>query len=162
MSAATFAGAAIAASSGEINRSAEIEYVSHTFEGAKTESKGAELAIARVAFNTLGTLTEITDVGNPAPAISAGEWHRDEAGAGLGDDWEIRATVTAGTDPTAGDALDTWLRLNTIRQWDNTRLDDTDGVGTTTTTLRFEWRLFGGSTIQKTVNGTIIRAVINA
>lgn len=146
---------------GEPNRSAEIEYIAHTFEGVKTDGKGANIAQARVAFNTLGTCTEITDVGSPSPALSSGEWHRDETGVGLGDDWEVRATVTAGTDPTAG-TIDTWLRLDTIRQWDNTRLDDVDGVGTTTSTLTFEWRLFGGTVIQKTITGTIIRAVIAA
>lgn len=32
-------------------------------------------------------------------------------------DYEIRATVVAGFNPTAGDLIDTWLPLSTAREW---------------------------------------------
>ncbi len=147
---------------GEPDRSAEIEYVSHTFEGAKTDGKGENIATGSVQLSSNGDVAELTDIGSPAPALAGGEWHRDESSAGLGDDWEVRATLTSGTTPTSNAGLATWLRLDSNRVWGNARIDDTHGVGTTTSTLTFEWRLFGGSTIQKTVTGTIIRAVINA
>lgn len=146
---------------GEPDRSAEIEYVAHTIEGVKSDGKGENIAQARLLFNSLGTASEISDVGSATPSVGAGEWHRDEAGAGLGDAWEVRATVTSGTDPTIGNVTD-WQRLDVIVFWDNLRSDDTHGVGVTTTTITLEWRLFGFTTIQKTVTGTILRAEIAA
>jgi hypothetical protein len=67
--------------------------------------------------------------------------------AGLVGDYEIRATVIAGFNPTAGDLIDTWLSLSTNREWRyqvSGRSKYIDG------TIRFDIRDTATSTIQAT------------
>lgn len=163
MTAIALGNAAVSAAGGELDRSLEIEYIAHTLASTKVDGKGTNIAQSQIGFRTDGDMNEVTNDGSPSPAIGSGEWHRDEQTADLGDDWDIRATLTAGTNPTSG-TQDSWINLGTItRLWQNIRNDDVDGVGITTSTLTYDWRLAGGpGTILKTVTGTILSAEILA
>ena len=97
---------------------------------------------ARVARSSWGTVA-----GNVYETNPAGIYALDYAwllGGSVGD-YEIRATVIAGFNPTAGDVIDTWLSLSTNREWRyqvSGRSKYIDG------TIRFEIRDTATSTVQ--------------
>jgi hypothetical protein len=64
------------------------------------------------------------------------EWHYPRRTIVAGE-YEARATLTAGTNPTTG-TMDTWQDLGTTRAWEN--LDATNGDSTTTSTILIEIR----------------------
>ncbi len=142
-------------------RGDEIRMVAHNFSGTdifdpKTNPNPAAHGSFTLVSN--GDLTEITTVtGSPSPAVGSLEWHRDNISAGLGDDWEVRATLTAGTTPTINTGIGTFLRIDSSRQWGNTKVDT---VGTITSTLTLDYRLFGDTIIQKTITGVVVAAII--
>ena len=141
---------------------ADIGYTARTYTatGLLNDPKiGGNDADVDLTFGSNGDLTVafvgISNSGTP----DSNDWHVDNILAGLGDDWEIRATLTSGTTPTNNAGLGTWLRLNSNRTWGNFRSQFS--AGTTTSTLTFDFREFGGpGTILVTVTGTVIRAVI--
>jgi hypothetical protein len=65
------------------------------------------------------------------------------ADAGLGANYEIRATKTGGVDPTSGPALSTWHNLGTTRTWELFR----GSLGANNCYLTIEIREAGTSTI---------------
>jgi len=151
VSAATFAAAAAAAAEG---RADEIRFVSHILT---TQTIDPTTGFAFFRFETDGDLDFRADTGE-TPAVIATEWHRDNIIAGLGNDWEVRVTKTAGTNPSAGDTLNFWHPLTSSRFWRN----DTAAVGVTvTSTLTIEFRLAGTTTVLKTLTGMVIAAVMD-
>jgi hypothetical protein len=64
--------------------------------------------------------------------FSADNWCRPVSEAG---NYKIRATKTSGSDPTDGNALDTWLALTTDKFWANEKLS---GKGSISSTLLLE------------------------
>jgi hypothetical protein len=44
-------------------------------------------------------------------------WVDDGAFAEVGDDFEVRLVAVSGTNPNAGESLNTWLTINTLRRW---------------------------------------------
>ena len=94
-------------------------------------------ATAGIIFGSDGQLSErqggsVTD--------TTGEWLDP---VGDGSDYQVRATKTAGSDPTSGPALGTWHPLSTTREWRNDRSTD----GNTSSTLLCEIRKGTGSVL---------------
>lgn len=88
----------------------------------------AGVATANVAFNASGSQVK-TEGGTPT---NLGNWIQPLIGmAG----YEIRATLTSGTNPTTG-TMNTWQNLGTSRLWENSQAV----VGTKTSTILFEIR----------------------
>ena len=145
------------------DRSLEIEYVAHTFAGVQGfDPKSPVDAVGSVTFRSDGNIAETTAAGSPSPAVGAGEWHRDEPVANLGDDWDIRANVTSGSNPPDDSpGINIWLRLDVNRTWGNTRTG-VESIGVDTSTLTFDFRLNGTSEILKTIVGTVISGEITA
>ena len=141
------------------DRALEIEYVQHSMTAVQSfDPKSPVTAIISFSMLSNGLISAaFTGSGSPSPAFVAGEWHRDEPITGLGDDWDIRATVTAGLDPPDAGTVDTWLALSSNRTWGNTRTG-AEGPGTDSSTITFDWRLTGTTTILATVTGTVIAA----
>ena len=75
-------------------------------------------------------------------SLDADEWHRDNPSAGLGDAWQVRATLTAGSTPSTG-TMDTWLSLDTNRTWTNSQ----SVVGSRLSRLTFDFRVGTGPTL---------------
>lgn len=98
-----------------------------------------------VAFVAQNALTLV-------PALVPGEWLI----TGLPANWDVRATLTAGTAPGAGN-LNVWENLGTTRVWNNVR-----GVtpGTTTSTLTLDFSLAGLATAIKSVPNIVINATL--
>lgn len=143
--------------SSEEDRADEICLITHNITGTGVGGKSPVPGAAGILFQPNGDLlVTIEDTGSPSPAVNTNEWHCDNPGSGLGNDWEIRATLTSGTTPTFNAGLGTWLRLNANKSWSNTRIASS---GTTTSTLTFEFRLFGGAIIQKTITGIVLKAI---
>ena len=137
-------------------RGAEIELVTHSFAGSIIiDPKSPVSAIGRFTLQSDGNVAEATQNGAPGPALVSGEWHRDEPAANLGDDWDVRATLTGGSTPDTNAGLGTWLRLDVSRTWGNTRTD-AEGPGTDTSTLTLDFRLNGETDILATVTGMVI------
>jgi hypothetical protein len=104
-------------------------------------------------METNGDLTETGSVGlAQSLAPGAGEWHVRNTIVGLGDDWEVRATVVSGSLTSGSTGI--WERLNSARVW--TREGTTATIETVT--LDFDFRLFGTTTILKTVPNVVLQA----
>lgn len=144
-----------------VDRSDEIRFITHSFIGSSIfNSKVDAVATGAILFKSNGDVIEFTtDFGSPSPAVGSIEWHRDNISAGLGDDWEVKATLTSGSTPNINAGLGTWLRINVDRVWGNTRIA---AVGTTTSTLTLDFGLYGTSTALVTITGIITRAIITA
>jgi hypothetical protein len=69
--------------------------------------------------------------------------------AGVVADYEIRATVISGSNPTAGDALNTWLSLSSDREW---RYQVSGRGKFIQGTIKFEIRDTSTSTVQDECN----------
>jgi len=139
------AGAAAASDPG-----AAIKLVAHTFAGISFSPANAT---GQFTLASNGDLTEITTGLSPTPAVGTLEWHQDNT-ATTGADYEVRATLTAGTTPTNNAGLASFLSLGTSRTWGNV----TTAEETLTSTLTLEFRLAGGSVVIKTVTGMVISA----
>jgi hypothetical protein len=105
-------------------------------------------AQARITFGTDGT---ITYTANSPPAT--GNWFSPTTG-GIGALYWVRATLTAGANPTSG-TMSTWLQLNSARFWQN----QTTITQVLSSTVTFEIAIdSGGVTIIATVTGIDIYA----
>ncbi len=148
MSIVTLAAAAAAGP----DRSDEIRLITRSYFGT---SEAPAAGSARLSFEDNGDIVvTVGDVDQTSPAVNADEWHRDNSVSGLGDDWELRATLTSGTTPIINAGLDTWLRINTSRVWANNIAVE----GLITSTLTFEFRLYQTTTILKTITGSDVVA----
>lgn len=109
-----------------------------SFDGSNTS------ASATFQYLSDGTCNGIT---NPAGAENTPDW-AIPAFVGVGNDYDIRATLNSGSSPSSG-TLNTWQNLNITRGWNN-------NVGSNTfrsSTLLIEIRpAGGGSTL---ASGTI-------
>jgi hypothetical protein len=110
--------------------------------------RSSTAAGARTARASWGTNTPTGDV---LKTNSSGLYAIDYTWmlAGVTSDYEIRATVISGSNPTAGDALNTWLPLSTARKWDyqvSGKAKYIDG------TILFEIRDTATSTVQDSCN----------
>lgn len=91
-------------------------------------------------FKTTGLVDAWED---SPPAITAGftQWWRGGSTAGVGNNWQVRATPQSGTSPNAGDALNTWLTMNVDRSF----LLVTSAVESLNGIVLFEIRALGGT-----------------
>ena len=123
--------------------------------GGKTYARFIVGPTAVQALNLVsnGELTESGSAGTPTGSVPGdGEWHIRNPEAGVGDDWEVRATLTAGALTSGNTGV--WERLNLTRTW-------TRNSGVTpalTATLTFEFRRFGTTFIVKTVPNVVLSA----
>lgn len=83
-----------------------------------------------------GAAQSFEGVGEAYADIVGEEWHYPRRTIVAGE-YEARATLTAGTNPTTG-TMDTWQDLGTTRAWEN--LCSTDGDDSETSTLLIEIR----------------------
>ncbi len=137
----------------------DIGYTARTYTAnGSSDPKIQTSADVDLTFGSNGDLTVafagISNSGTP----DSNDWHIDNILAGLGNDWEIRATLTSGTTPTNNAGLGTWLALSSNRTWGNFR-NHASGSGTTTSTLTFDFGAVGTSTALVTVTGTVIRSI---
>lgn len=88
---------------------------------------------AALTLNTDGSNTRSLSPSTVTNTVGA-NWSGAPA-VGVGTGIYVRATRTAGTDPTGGSGLDTWLELSSARSWSNSRAT----AGTTTSTLLLEF-----------------------
>lgn len=95
----------------------------------------AAISTASINFRTDGT---ITTVGSGYTNIG---W--TSTSTGVGNDYEIRATVTNGT--LSGGTSGSWLALSSNRQW--SKIDNTQDDGPASVTLTFEIRKTGTTTV---------------
>ena len=72
--------------------------------------------------------------------------------SGLASDYEVRATLTSGTTPTAG-TMGSWLNCGTDRTWSNT--DNTANGVSVTSTMLIEIRDVATSTVQDNASVTV-------
>lgn len=93
-------------------------------------------AFAGIQFTNGGAMQRKDDVAGAYADVSSEEWHFPRRTINAGE-YEIRATLLAGTPPTVG-TMDTWLDLGTTREWND--LETTNGNATTTSTIFFEIR----------------------
>lgn len=143
-------GAAGASASAE-DRSDEIRLVTRSYLSTYIV-KVATTVFVTLTMNRDGDLVITRDgLGTPAGTPNSDEWHRDNTGSTLGDDWDVRATVTAGSLDSGSTA---WQRLNANRAWNVTVTD----FSLQNATLTFDFRLNGTSTILATVTGVLIQA----
>ena len=128
-----------------------IALVSHDFLG---------LAISpgtTVGGFSLGADGDLSGIGNFfTPPIHASEWHIGNPLVGLGAGYEVRATLISGSTPTTNAGLGVFLRLNVGRIWSNERTV----LGTRTSRLTLEFRVFGQTNIIKTVANMVIEAEV--
>ncbi len=150
MSAGTFAGVAGAAAG---DRADEIRFITHNFTTITIDPTAGN---ARFTLETNGNVSFRADEG-PVPAVNADEWHRDNPVVGLGNDWEVKATLTANTAPDSGN-LNVWEALTSARAWQN----NTGAVSVVkASTFTLEFRLAGTTTVLKTITGMFIGAVMD-
>lgn len=137
------------------DRSDEIRMVTRSYQASEAAKGGPPCGLT-LTLNRDGDLLATGDAGDSVSGTpNADEWHRDNTGATLGDDWDVRATLTAGTTPTTGTMSPTWQRLNANRAWYNSAT----GGATKTSTITFDFRLNGETTVLATVTGVVISAV---
>ena len=86
--------------------------------------------------------------------VGSGDWVTPATSI-IGDDYEIRATVTAGTNPT-GSAVGSWLALSSTISW----YCDITGAGFHSSTLTIEIRDAATSTVQSTKTGVLLSATV--
>jgi hypothetical protein len=103
---------------------------------------------ATISFNADGTYSTFEG----ATEFDHGNWVEP---AGAANEWEIRATVTSGSTPTSG-TVGSFLALSTTREWQVAR----GTTGTSTSTLTFEWRRVGLTTIEYTTTGNVLTATV--
>lgn len=105
-------------------------------DGGGADDVAAGAAFARIAFDSDGDIISEISTG----AIDAGDWITPKAGAPGA--YEIMAHQDSGSalDGTSS-ALDTWLALSSIRDWEITQV----GAGLKTAALTISIRL--GSTV---------------
>ena len=103
-------------------------------------------ASARFRFLSGGTTSATA---SPNSGSDTPDW-AIPAFAGVGNDYDIRATLSSGSTPSSG-TLNTWLNLSTTRSWGNS-------VGSNTsrfTTLLIELRPAGGGSVLASGNVSI-------
>jgi len=84
-----------------------------------TDAVDSGTAIAGIVFDSSGQLKK--NEGGVLADIS-GEWLIPFTGSG----YRVRATLSSGTTPTSGPALDAWHALSTTREWRNERAFEGD------------------------------------
>lgn len=127
---------------------ADIGMVSHNIQ---TVVVNPGPALTSISFAVGGNLTA-QGTTSISPAINTTlEWLKDVA-ASVGADWDLRATLTAGSTPTTG-TMNTWLNLGTARSWTNLASGN-DVIQTSTIT--FDFAPTGETTPLVTVTGTIL------
>jgi hypothetical protein len=100
-------------------------------------------ATATITFSPDGTIS------------NGGRWYSNANGGGKA--W-IRATLTAGTNPTSG-AMGSWQSLATARSWTNTRTS----IGGASSTITFEIaRDAAGASIVSSDTGVVISATVTS
>jgi hypothetical protein len=104
---------------------------------------------AYVLFETNGTLVIPNGLGGTT--LITGEWATPVT-AGVGSNYQVRATLSTGTTPT-GPALGTWWTINTARQWSVT--DTIADSVPVTSTIVISIRDVATSTIQDTATITL-------
>ena len=105
-------------------------------------------AVASIAFTNTGQ--QVTKRNGSASVV--GNWLSPPYSAS---EWEIKAIVGGGPDPT-GSALNTWLPLSTTREWTVT---DNAADGTPVQSfLTFEFRKVGGSSAEASISDNILSA----
>lgn len=96
-------------------------------------SVGSGAQLAQIQLTSGGDLnlsaTSVTPKQNPS------QWNAAKV-AGVGDDYEVRATQVSGSPPNVGDVLNTWLSLSAARAWGMSR----SAQGSTTGTILVEIR----------------------
>ena len=102
----------------------------------------------------LGGNGAIAYTGNGAPPDPVDEWFINQPQSNIGDDYEARLNVTGGDAPTAGDAVGSWLTLNTSRGWSFT-IGTSEGLSGT---WQLSIRRIGG-TIETTADYTMSASV---
>lgn len=75
---------------------------------------GASSATANIAYKSSGTVLD-----------NMGAVRENWLITGVGADYDIRATLQSGTNPTTG-TMGTWLNLGTSRTWQNTAIAGTN------------------------------------
>ncbi len=103
-----------------------------------------------------GDATGIGTTSISPPFTSGTEWHTSSPTIGIGNDFQIRATLLSGTAPTDGSPLNTWLTMNVNRSWGNSIFV----VGTLTSDLQIDIRDVATMTIQDTGFITLIAQAI--
>ena len=143
---------AVAASS---TREDEIGMVSRTYSHNYVSGTLAITSVT-LTMNSNGDLvvTFPGGLGTTSGTPNADEWHVDNTSAGLGNDWDVRATVTSGALTSGSTA---WQQLNANRAWTVTQ---PAAEGTTTATLTFDFRLNGTTPILVTVTGVVLTAFV--
>lgn len=131
-----------------LDRTDEIRMESGTFSA---DFVGAGSAISVLNLQANGDVLH-NGVGTLSNGLSADEWHRDNPVASLGDDWEVRATVTAGslTSGTTG----SYEALSTTRSWSKSH----SATPAATVTLTLDFRLIASPSVLVTVTGVVLSA----
>ena len=104
-------------------------------------------AVAGIRYLAAGQYESLV---NSVPTTE-GDWVSPLSAAS---NWEIRATVTSGVTPSG--TVNTWLALTSDRTWELIQ----SVVGTSTSTLTFEFRRVGGSAAEYTVAGNVLTAEV--
>ena len=108
-------------------------------------------AEAGVSVKSDGTCTSFTEGGGTQSETP--NW----LSTGVGSDYEVRATVTAGSTPN-GASVNTWLSLGTTRYWNV--FESRFGIGTTNTTLTIEIRLASNQNVLATATNVRLEAIM--
>lgn len=98
---------------------------------------------AGININNDGTVDAFTTTGGVVQINADTDWVLPNSAAPS--DYEVRLTVSAGSAPTTGPAVNTWHALTTSREWRLTFPGG--GPGTDTGTWLIEIRRSGGSVI---------------
>lgn len=136
---------------GGVDRADEIRLKSGTF-GADAIGGGG-LAVSSLSLNSNGDAVH-SGIGFLTNSLQADEWHRDNPLAGLGDDWEVRATLTAGSALDSG-TLGSFEALSTNRTWAMSH----NAAPAKTSTLSFEFRLIAAPATTITVSNVVLSAI---
>lgn len=122
--------------------------------GGTVNSNDPSSPYSSTAGVTLETDGSITVTLNPPGSESVGTAWALPVRSDIGNDWSVRATLSAGTTPTTNAGLGVWLALSSARTWSNLRT----AIGGTTSTLLFEFSRDGGATIDPTTSTVILAA----
>lgn len=105
---------------------------------------------------TMGSNGDATSVGVTTPGFVGNEWHNTNPNPGIGNDFQVRATLTGGVAPSSG-TLNTWQTMNVNRSWTNNQTV----VGSRNSELFIEIRDVATLTLQETAF-IDVRAVVTA
>ncbi len=136
---------------GGVDRTDEIRLRSGTF--AAELVGGGGVAVSSLSLNSNGDAVH-NGIGFLTNSLQADEWHRDNPLAGLGDDWQVRATLTAGSALDSG-TLGSFEALSANRTWAISH----SAAPAKTSTLSFEFQLVADPTTTITVSNVVLSAL---